>query len=154
MKIFQAHDRCCSIFAEHINTKFSVSIPWPARHLGPLWGLQGGGYCLCEQERAWRIHISYGDSGPLCCEHMSTGGSGWPPFLCSLWKPVPGQASPPIPESAKNSLFHTAYLTYIQRTSWETLDWKKHKLESRLPGEISTSDMQMSPRLWQKAKKN
>ena len=31
------------------------------------------------------------------------------------------------------------------------LDWKKHKLESRLPGEISiTSDMQMTPPLWQK----
>ena len=34
----------------------------------------------------------------------------------------------------------------MQSTSWETLDWKKHKLESRLPGEISiTSDMQMTP---------
>ena len=33
------------------------------------------------------------------------------------------------------------------------LGWKKHKLESRLPGEI-TSDMQMTPPLWQKAKKN
>ena len=33
-------------------------------------------------------------------------------------------------------------------------DWMKHKLESRLPGEISiTSDMQMIPPLWQKAKK-
>ena len=32
------------------------------------------------------------------------------------------------------------------------LDWKKHKLESRLPGEISiTSDMQMTPPLWQKS---
>ena len=31
------------------------------------------------------------------------------------------------------------------------LGWKKHKLESRLPGEISiTSDMQMTPPLWQK----
>ena len=29
---------------------------------------------------------------------------------------------------------HPAYLTYIQNTSWETLGWKKHKLESRLPG--------------------
>ena len=39
---------------------------------------------------------------------------------------------------------HPAYLTYMQSTSWETLDWKKHKLESRLPVEISiTSDMQM-----------
>ena len=35
------------------------------------------------------------------------------------------------------------------------LDWKKHKLESRLPGEISiTSDMQMIPPLWQKVKRN
>ncbi len=37
----------------------------------------------------------------------------------------------------------------------ETLDWKKHKLESRLLGEISiTSDMQMTPPLWQKVKRN
>ena len=44
---------------------------------------------------------------------------------------------------------YPAYLTYMQRTSWEMLDWKKHKLESRLPGEISiTSDMQMTPPLW------
>ena len=49
---------------------------------------------------------------------------------------------------------HPAYLTYIQSTSWEMLDWMKHKLESRLPGEIPiTSDMQMTPPLRQKAKK-
>ena len=48
-----------------------------------------------------------------------------------------------------------AYLTSMQSTSWETLGWKKHKLESRLPGEISiTSDRQMTPPLWQKVKKN
>ena len=36
------------------------------------------------------------------------------------------------------------YLTYMQSTSWETLGWKKHKLESRLPGEITiTSDKQI-----------
>ena len=29
---------------------------------------------------------------------------------------------------------HQAYLTYMQSTSWETLDWMKHKLESRLLG--------------------
>ena len=46
---------------------------------------------------------------------------------------------------------HLAYLTYIQNTLWEMLGWKKHKLESRLLGEISvTSDMQMTPPLWQK----
>ena len=40
----------------------------------------------------------------------------------------------------------------MQSTSWETLGWKKHKLESRLLGEISiTSDMQMTPPLWQKS---
>ena len=33
------------------------------------------------------------------------------------------------------------------------MGWKKHKLESRLLGEISiTSDMQMTPPLWQKVK--
>ena len=31
--------------------------------------------------------------------------------------------------------------------------WKKHKLESRVPGEISvTSDTQMTPHVWQKVK--
>ena len=37
---------------------------------------------------------------------------------------------------------YPVYLTYMQSTSCEMLDWMKHKLESRLPGEISiTSDM-------------
>ena len=43
------------------------------------------------------------------------------------------------------------YAEYIMRNA----GWMKHKLESKLPGEISiTSDMQMTPLLWQKAKKN
>ena len=46
------------------------------------------------------------------------------------------------------------YADYIMR-NWETPGWRKHKLESRLPGEISiTSDMQMTPPLWQKVKRN
>ena len=54
---------------------------------------------------------------------------------------------------AKAVYCHPAYLTNMQSISRETLDWKKHKLESRLSGEISiTSDMQMTPPLWQKAK--
>ena len=49
-------------------------------------------------------------------------------------------------EYVKAVYCHPAYLTYMQSTSWETLGWKKHKLESRLLGEISiTSDMQMTP---------
>ena len=50
---------------------------------------------------------------------------------------------------------HPAYLTSMHSTSWEMLGWKKHKLESRLLGEISiTSDMQMTPPLQQKVKRN
>ena len=42
----------------------------------------------------------------------------------------------------------SAYLTYMQSISREMLGWMKHKLKSRLPGEISiTSDMQMTPPL-------
>ena len=50
---------------------------------------------------------------------------------------------------------HPAYLTYMQSTSYEMLGWMKNKLESGLLGEISvTSDMQMTPLLRQKAKRN
>ena len=49
---------------------------------------------------------------------------------------------------------HPAHVNYVQSTSWETLGWMKHKLESRLLGEISiTSDTPMIPPLWQKEKK-
>ena len=50
---------------------------------------------------------------------------------------------------------HLAYLNYMKSTSCEMPDWIKHKLESRLQGEISiTSDIQMTPPLWQKVKRN
>ena len=46
-----------------------------------------------------------------------------------------------------------AYLTYMQRASWEMPGWMKHSLESRLPGEISvTSDMHMTLPLCQKTR--
>ena len=48
---------------------------------------------------------------------------------------------------------YTAYLACMQSTSYEMLDWMNHKLESRMLEEISiTSDMQMTPPLWHKAK--
>ena len=54
-------------------------------------------------------------------------------------------------EYIKAVLCHPTYLTYMQSISWEMLDWMKHKLGSRFPGEISiTSDMQMIPPSWQK----
>ena len=58
-------------------------------------------------------------------------------------------------EYVKAVYCHPANLTYMQSTSCEMLGWMKHKLESRLPGEISiTLDTQMTPPLWQKAKRN
>ena len=50
---------------------------------------------------------------------------------------------------------YPAYLTSVQSTSCEILGCMNHKVESRLPGEISiTSDMQMTPPLWQIGKRN
>ena len=58
-------------------------------------------------------------------------------------------------DSVKAAHCHPAYLTYMQSTSCVMLGWMKHKLESRLLGEISiTSDMQITPPLWQKVKRN
>ena len=48
-------------------------------------------------------------------------------------------------ESIKAVYCHPAYLTYMQSTSWEMLGWKKHKLESRLLGEISIKIMESGP---------
>ena len=56
-------------------------------------------------------------------------------------------------EYVKAVYCHLAYLTYMPNTSLEMLDWMKHKLESKLLGEISIrSGMQMIPHLWQKVK--
>ena len=58
-------------------------------------------------------------------------------------------------EYVKAVYCHPAYLTYMQSTLCEMPGWMIQKLESRLLGEISiTSDMQMTPPLWQKVKKN
>ena len=58
-------------------------------------------------------------------------------------------------ECVKAVYCHLAYLTFMQIISCEMPGWMKHKLESRFLGEISiTSDTQMIPPLWQKAKRN
>ena len=50
---------------------------------------------------------------------------------------------------------HPTYFTYMQSTLCKMPDWMKHKLELRLPREIPiTSDMQMTPPLWQKVNRN
>ena len=58
-------------------------------------------------------------------------------------------------EYVKAVYCHPAYLTYMQSTPCEMTGWMKHKLESRLLGEISiTLEMQMKPPIWQKMKRN
>ena len=51
------------------------------------------------------------------------------------------------------AVYVTLYLMYMQSTSCRMPGWIKLKLKSRFPREISiTSDIQMTPPLWQKAK--
>ena len=69
-------------------------------------------------------------------------------------------------EYVKAVYCHPAYLSYMQSTSCEMLGWMKHKLESKLLDEAQagikiavesksiTSDVQMTPPLWQKAKRD
>ena len=86
-------------------------------------------------------------------------------LTCLLWKLYAGQEATVRTRHGTTDWFQIgkgvwqgcilspAYLTSMQSTSWESLGWKKHKLESGLPGEISiTSDMHLTPPLWQKVK--
>ena len=58
-------------------------------------------------------------------------------------------------EYVKAVYCHPAYLTFMHSASYKMLGLMKHKLESRLPGEISiTSEMQMTPLLRYKTKRN
>ena len=67
--------------------------------------------------------------------NKASGGDGIPVELFQVLK-----------DDVKSVYCHRAYFTYKQRTSCEMPGWVKHKLESRLLGEISvTSDMQMTP---------
>ena len=85
-------------------------------------------------------------------ENSSRDGNTWPPDLppeiCVQVKKQQLEldmeqqtGSKSGKEYIKAVCCHPAYLTYMQSTSWKKLGWKKHKLKSRLPGEISiTSD--------------
>ena len=81
---------------------------------------------------------------------------GIPDLLtCLLRNLYAGQEATVRTKQQTGSKLGKEYVKALQSTSGEMLDWMKHKLESRLLGEISiTSDMQMTPPLWQKGKKN
>ena len=75
--------------------------------------------------------------------------------LCKYLGIMSGTYSKLLQSQFKAVYCHPAYLTYMHSTSCEMPGWMEYKLESRLPGEISvTSDTQMTPPLWQKAKRN
>ena len=76
------------------------------------------------------------------------------PAYLTYMQTEPGSLAP---LALARGLFTTAPLrnSYMQSTPCKMLGWMNQKLEFRLPGEISiTSDMQMTPPLWPKAKKN
>ena len=97
---------------------------------------------------AWQTSKSFVIVSSGCCKKMpQTGELKLQTISSQVWRLRK--------EYIKAVNCHLAYLTYMQSTSWEMLDWMKHKLESGLLGEISiTSDMQMTPLLSQKVKKN
>ena len=109
---------------------------------------------------------------PLCgsqqtVENSSRDGDNRPPYLppeksCThlkkqqLESDMEQWTGSKLGKECINAVYcHLAYLTLMHSTSCEMLDWRKHKLESRLPGEISIiSGVQMTPPSWKKAKRN
>ena len=105
-----------------------------------------------DHNKLWKIHKEMGIPDHLTC-------------LLETCKQVKKQQLEPDMEQqtgfklgkehSKAVYCHPAHSAYMQSTSCVMLGWMKHKLESRLLGEISiTSDMQMTLPLWQKAKRN
>ena len=95
----------------------------------------------------WKILQEMGKSGHLTCLHFKKQ---------QVELDMEQQTGSKLGKEFIKAVYcHPAYLAYVQNISCEMLGWRKHKLESRLLGEISiTSDMQMTPLLWQKTKKN
>ena len=100
--------------------------------------------------KLWKILQEMGipDHLPASCETcMQVKNQQWEPNMEQQTGSKLGK------EYVKAVYCCPAYLTSMQSTSCQMPGWMKHKLESRLPGEISiTSDSQMTPPLWQKAK--
>ena len=93
--------------------------------------------------KRWAYQTTWPASRVICLQVKIRTGNGTTDWF-QIWEGV-----------HQDVYFQTAYLTYIQSTLCETPRWMKHKLESRLPVEISiTSYMQMTPPLCQKVRKN
>ena len=87
-------------------------------------------------------------------EYQTTWPASWE--ICMLGPDIEQLTGSKLEkEYIKAVHWHPAYLTCMQNTSCEMPGWMKYKLESRLQGETSaTSNMQMTPSLWQKVKRN
>ena len=87
-------------------------------------------------------------SGSVCAPFIALviGSHWWLALLEQLEPDMEQQTGSKLGKEYVNAVYcHPAYLTYIQSTSYKMLGWMKHKLESRLPGQISiTSDRQMT----------
>ena len=99
----------------------------------------------CGKFKRWKYQTTWPASWEIC---MQVGKQ-------QLELDMEQQTASKSEEYVKAVYCHPAYLTYMQSTSWEMLGWMKRKLKSRFLGEtLITSDMQMTPPIWQKAKKN
>ena len=126
------------------NLKFSITSKKRTYWLSRVINYKHLPNCTSLQWRCGLVVACCRVGGTECssiCMGLFEGGHPYLPYLHHSWPQV------------KAVYCHPAYLTYMQSTSWETLGWMKHRLESRLLGEISiTSDTQMTPPLWQKVK--
>ena len=132
------------------------------------WRKQGNSTCF----RSWKTSTSASlTTLKALCGSQQTVENSWRdgstrPLHLSPEKPVSQEATVrtghwttdrfKIGKEYNNAVYcHPAYLPSMQSTSCEMPGWMNHKLESRLPQEISaTSDMQVTPPLWQTEKKN
>ena len=88
-------------------------------------------------------------------EYQTTWPASWETYMQVRKQHLEQDMEQTCSKQRKAVYCHPAYFTYMKSTSWETLVWMKHKLESRLLEEISiTTDMQMTPPLWKKVKNN
>ena len=104
----------------------------------------GSAYKLNKQGCNIQTWYSFPDLELVCCS-MQVKKTSWN----QMWN------NGLVPNWERSMSRLPAYLTCMQSTSCEMVGWMKNKLESRLLGEISiTSDMQMTPPLWHKPKRN
>ena len=96
--------------------------------------------------KRWKYQTTFPDSRETC---MQVKKQQWELHMKQWTGSILGK------EYIKAIYCHPAYLTYMQSTSWEMPGWINHKLESRFPGEISTtSNMQMIPLLMKVKEEN